>query len=234
MTAPASDRATPPRLLLADDDTVTRMMLERALLGMGHQVTLADDGASAWQALAPGPAMPRIAILDWMMPEPDGIELARRLRDREGPLVYAILLTSRVSSRGVVEALDAGAHDFLTKPVDLDELRSRIDVGRRLIDAEDTREHVIRELQQALAEVDTLRGLLPICANCRSVRDRAGYWRSLEDYIARHTLASLSHGLCQACTKELYPDVYDELADTGVFEPGGEAGPPAEPDHQQP
>lgn len=204
-----------PRLLLADDDAVARMMLERALLELGYEVQLATDGLSAWQLLS-ALAPPRIAVIDWMMPAPDGVELCRRLRRLDGPLIYTILLTGR--GGGVVEALDAGAHDFLTKPVDLEELRSRLDVGRRLIAAEDAREAVIAELQAALAEVDTLRGLLPICANCRSVKDRAGYWRSLEDYIARNTPASFSHGLCEGCTKELYPDVYEEMAADGAFD----------------
>jgi len=84
---------------------------------------------------------------------------------------------------------------------------------RRLIErkrAEDEREKLIVELQEALAEVRTLTGLLPICASCKKIRDDQGYWNQIEDYISRHSKATFSHGLCPECAKKLYPEFYKE------------------------
>ena len=122
------------RILLAEDDAVSRRLLQAVLEQWGYEVILASDGAQAWEVLS-GERAPALAILDWVMPRMDGIEVCRRLRsDAERPYVYAILLTGRSDARDVVQGLDAGADDYITKPFDSNELRVRLRAGRRILE----------------------------------------------------------------------------------------------------
>lgn len=188
-------------LLIADDDPTARQILEHHTRQWDYSVEICADGHSAWRALTADDP-PRIAILDWMMPGADGPDICRRLaRLEDRPLTWVILLTGRTQREDVSAGLDSGAHDFLRKPVDPQELRSRVAVGRRMVRAED-------RLREALGQIRTLRGLLPICANCKSIREDQGYWTRIEDYICRHSDADFSHSVCPKCMVELYPEIY--------------------------
>jgi len=120
------------RAVIADDDPVTTAVLSAALRGWGIDVASAADGLSAWRLLTDGPA-PELAIVDWMMPGLDGIELCRRIR-REPSLsaMYVLLLTGRSGREDLVAGLDAGADDYMVKPIDTEELRARVQVGTRV------------------------------------------------------------------------------------------------------
>jgi two-component system cell cycle response regulator len=122
------------RILIAEDDAVSRRLLQAVLEQWGYDVVVACDGAEAWAALgAEDP--PSLAILDWVMPVLDGVEVCRRLRaDAERPYVYTILLTGRTDTQDVIEGLDAGADDYVRKPFDSNELRVRLRAGRRIIE----------------------------------------------------------------------------------------------------
>src|SRR4051812_38770236 len=114
------------RILIADDDRMTTMMLSRTLEGWGFDVAVVHDGAAAWESITGGNP-PALAIVDGMMRGLAGIELCRRIRAAALPTpVYVILLTSRTSRQDIVAGLEAGADDYLTKPFDPDELRARI------------------------------------------------------------------------------------------------------------
>jgi diguanylate cyclase (GGDEF)-like protein len=140
------------RILIADDDLVSRRLLERTLVALGHEVTAVGDGLGAAAALLL-PDGPRLAILDWMMPGSSGLDVCRVVRQRPEPYVYILLLTSRDRREDIVTGLDAGADDFLTKPFDALELRARLRPGERvvalqegLIEARDAlREQAIRD-----------------------------------------------------------------------------------------
>ncbi len=173
------------RILIADDDRMSTMMLSRNLERWGFEVVVAQDGASAWQHIV-GATPPALAIVDWMMPGIDGIELCRRIRAASLPApVYVILLTSRTSRQDLVAGLEAGADDYLTKPFDPDELRARIHVGQRTL--------------ALIANVKRLSGLLPICSYCKRIRSDQNYWEQVESYISDHTDARFSHGICPSC-----------------------------------
>ncbi len=201
-------------ICVAEDDGMTRLALSTNLQKWGYRVVAVDNGARAFELLTRRDP-PRLAILDWMMPGMEGIEICRRLSERAGsPLIYTILLTVKSGKKDIVSALDGGAHDFLSKPVHTGELRSRIAVGLRLVETEDmmseyTRkiESKNRQLERALSEIKTLRGILPICAQCKKVRDDAGYWNQIEVYISEHSHADFSHSLCPGCVAVLYPDI---------------------------
>jgi CheY-like chemotaxis protein len=188
------------KLLIADDNRSARLILRTTLERWGYEVVEAANGREAWEHLSAANP-PRIAVLDWVMPQLDGTDVCRLLTGRVGgPLVYTLLLTSKTETEDIVLGLDSGAHDFLSKPVDNRELKSRIAVGERLIQAEDS-------LRRAMEQIQTLRGLLPICAHCKSVRDDAGYWQAIESYVGLHSAAEFSHSICPDCVTKLYPNM---------------------------
>jgi len=147
------------RILIAEDDVTSRLLLKRVLENWGYEVTVTRDGTEAWQALQAEDA-PRLAILDWMMPGMDGVDVCRRVRARatlQPP--HIILLTALGDQQSVVTGLNAGADDFVRKPYDPDELRARLEVGRRLVGLNDE----LLEAQHALeilARTDALTKVL--------------------------------------------------------------------------
>ena len=122
------------RVLLAEDDSTSRKLLGHVLRGWGYDVLAVGDGGQAWEELK-RESPPPMAILDWMMPELDGLEVCRLVRTLPTPSPpYIILLTARSAKEDIVAGLDAGANDFLTKPFDREEFRARVEVGRRFVD----------------------------------------------------------------------------------------------------
>lgn len=148
------------KVLIAEDDPVSRRALAATLDKFGHEVVVAADGAEAWAALQSADA-PLLAILDWMMPEIDGVELCRRVRGLS-PVTppYLILLTAKSGKEDVVTGLDAGANDYLTKPFHRAELRARVKVGAHVLALHLNLAARVRELEAALSQVKRLRGLL--------------------------------------------------------------------------
>ncbi len=187
------------RALIADDDRTTTLMLSRMLTQWGIAVTTAHDGQGAWEVMI-GAQRPSVAILDWMMPDVDGLELCRRIREDESLRhLYVILLTSRDSRADLIQGLNAGADDYLVKPFDPDELRARLHVGLRVVGLQERLAQRVDELQKALSQVKQLHGLLPICSYCKRIRSDTNYWQAVETYIADHSDAQFSHGICPAC-----------------------------------
>jgi DNA-binding response OmpR family regulator len=172
------------KVLIAEDDVTTRRLLEILLSKWGYETEVTDDGKEAWHALqATDP--PQMAIFDWMMPEMNGVELCRKIRESiTPPLIYIILLTVKDRKEDIVSGLDAGANDYVIKPFEQEELRARLRVGERVV-----------ELQSALHK---------IC-------DDQDVWQRLEKYIAEHSGVQFSHGLCPECRKKYYPDPTSQL-----------------------
>jgi len=198
------------RILIAEDDLTSRSMLAAVLRKAGHEPVETVNGLEAWEALQQ-PDAPRLVILDWMMPEMDGLEVVRRIRAVESDRPpYILMLTTKTDKAEIVAGLDAGANDYLAKPFDAGELRARVEVGRRLVEAQDALAGKIGELQRALAEIKTLRGIVPICARCKKIRDDAGFWQQVEVYVRNHSEAEFSHGICPECMKKLYPELAGE------------------------
>jgi diguanylate cyclase (GGDEF)-like protein len=121
------------RVLIAEDDAMSRKILQSWLENWGYRVTVAENGAIAWDILQ-REHPPELLILDWVMPEIDGMELCRRIRDRQhSPYQYILLVTARDEKEDVVRGLDAGADDYLTKPLDRNELLARLRAGERIL-----------------------------------------------------------------------------------------------------
>jgi phosphoserine phosphatase RsbU/P len=193
------------KILIADDDTVSRTILEKVLRNWGHEVVAVADGLLAWQVLC-SDDYPKLAILDWMMPELEGPEICRRVRKlvhlrklvRPVP-PYLILLTAKGSTEDIVAGLESGADDYVTKPFDRAELQSRIKVGERVIALQQGLADRVRELEVSLAQVKQLQGMLPICAWCKNIRNDDNYWQTVEAYIAAHADVRFTHGICPPC-----------------------------------
>jgi phosphoserine phosphatase RsbU/P len=187
------------RILIAEDDPVSRLVLTTNLGNWGHEVVTAVNGMEAWQASQEKDA-PRLAILDWMMPEMEGPEVCRRIREIPATIPpYIILLTARQGAKEVVEGMQAGADDYLTKPYHRDELQVRVQVGVRMIELQLKLADRIVELEEAAERVKSLQGIIPICGYCKKVRDDEDYWQNVESYIASHSEAEFSHGVCPSC-----------------------------------
>jgi two-component system, cell cycle response regulator len=124
------------RVLIADDDRLSARMLEASLKAAGYDVIVAEDGGQAWQVLKRDDR-PQIAILDWMMPVMDGLEVCRKVRRSAGPYVYILLLTGNTDPESVVMGMDAGADDYIRKPFHPAELKARLRTGKRIVELEE-------------------------------------------------------------------------------------------------
>lgn len=207
------------RILIVDDSSDNRLLLQMVLTASGYSEPLmAGSAREAFRRLGmeepadPGPAVDLI-LLDISMPEVDGIEACRRIkavdRLRDIPIIMATALTD---TEFLVAAFDAGAMDYITKPLKKVELLARVSSALKLkgeMDRRKAQEDALRktnaELSQALQEVKVLRGFIPICMSCKKIRDDKGFWQQLESYIQKHSEALFSHGVC--------PDCYQKLSD---------------------
>ena len=200
------------RVLAAEDDATSRQLLVALLGKWGYEVVAACDGNEAWAALHSEDA-PRLVILDRMMPGMDGIEICARLREENRPVQpYVLLLTASGQRDHIVAGLSAGADDYVVKPFDRDELRARIQAGRRIVELQMELGRQVEELQAALAHVRTLQGILPICTHCHKIRDDRESWHRIDSYIQQHSDIQFSHSLCPECIRKFYP----ELAERGI------------------
>jgi len=162
------------RILVADDDAINRRLLQKFLSMWGYDVVLANDGSEAWNILQQADA-PQLAILDWMMPGMDGLEICREARKRsDQSYTYILLLTASLQKTDIVTGLDAGADDYLTKPFDSKELRARLRTGRRIIDLQEQLRAAYDKVQFQ-ASHDALTGM----------KNRAAILQTLETELAR-------------------------------------------------
>jgi sigma-B regulation protein RsbU (phosphoserine phosphatase) len=198
------------RALIADDDRIATEILSTALKRLNIEVAVANDGGAAWELLAAGGG-PSLAIIDWMMPTIDGLELCRRIRQTAAHAhMYVILLTGRDDRKDVVAGLDAGADDYIVKPFDPDELRARVQVGIRVLTLQERLADRVAELQDALTRVKRLQGLLPICSYCKRIRGDDQYWQQVDSYIVEHSDAQFTHGICPPCSQKLMAEIDEE------------------------
>lgn len=198
------------RILIAEDDSVSRRLLKFTLERWDHEVVVTMNGMEALEALK-DKGSPSLAILDWMMPQLDGIDVIRQIRAMKfNRQPYFILLTARDSVDDIVQGLEAGSNDYLTKPFNRNELQARVNAGVRVMSLEKHLADRIAQLEAALNEIRTLKGLIPICSYCKKIREDGDYWKQLEVYIAENSQAEFSHGIC--------PDCYDKFVKTELSE----------------
>ncbi len=191
------------KVLVVENDRVSREILFNLLQKNGYDTLCAVNGVEGL-CIMEEPDRPDIVVLDLMMPEMDGMELCRRIRAvKTDDPPYLIMLTVRSEKENVVAGLAAGANDYVTKPYDREELLTRIAVGKRMIELQKALLAKIADLSKALEHIKLLQGLIPICMYCKKVRDDKNYWEQIEHYIAAHSDAKFTHGICPDCSKRV-------------------------------
>ncbi len=196
------------KVLVTDDDPGV-LRLSASLLGReGYEVYEATTGKECLEtARAHHPDM---ILLDVMLPDITGVEVCRQIKaDQELQDTFVILVSGvRVSSEYQADGLAVGADGYIVKDITNREFLARVDsmvrikrMGDALRAEKKEQEKLISKLQEALAEIRTLKGLIPICAFCKKIRDDEGYWNQLEAYICKHTDASFTHGVCPECAE---------------------------------
>ena len=187
------------KVLIAEDDPISRQLVRDSLIKWGYEVTIANNGNEAWEILQQEEP-PQLVLLDWMMPGMDGVEVCKKVRaKKDGPYIYIILLTAKGRKEDLVDGFDAGVDDYVTKPFNAKELHARVKVGERMVKLEQSLASNIKKLEKALAQVKQLHGLLPICVYCKRIRDDKNYWQQVEKYIAEHSEVQFSHSVCPEC-----------------------------------
>jgi len=190
-------------ILVAEDESVTRMLFITQLSKLGFSVIAVEDGIKAWEILQTEDA-PRLVILDWSMPGIDGPTLCGLIR-KQNIYRYVLMVTARSRKEDIISGLNSGADDFLTKPVHIGEFHARLRVGQRLLELEETLGSKIQQLSAALEHVKQLQGMLPICMHCKRVRNDQQIWERVETYIEQRSDATFSHALCNECLETHYP-----------------------------
>jgi len=168
------------KILIAEDEPAFRRLLEETLARWGYEVVVTKDGNEAWQALRAEDA-PRLAILDWLMPGINGPELCRKIRkEAMGHYIYIILLTSQQKDEDLVVGMEAGADDYITKPLKTDELKVRLNAGRRIVELQNELAAHAAELEATNRDLesfsytvsnDLLKSLMSIGDNARAIQD---------------------------------------------------------------
>jgi DNA-binding response OmpR family regulator len=189
------------KILVAEDDLISRKLLNSTLEEFGHRVEAFENGRDAWDAFNREPV--RVVVSDWLMPGLDGLAFCRKVRERaDTDYTYFILLTANVQGKETyLEAMEAGIDDFLAKPLDRDQIWMRLKVAERIL--------------RYTTQISQLESMLPICTYCKKVRDDNNYWQQVETYVSRHTGATFSHSVCPSCYEKVVRPQLDELARKG-------------------
>lgn len=210
------------QVLIAEDDYLVGEMIRGMLLEMGYVIIgQASDGLEATELTQS--LRPDIILMDIKMPDMDGLHATRLIH--ESCPTPVVVLTAYETSELLQEASAAGVGAYLVKPPNPHDMDRAITIALarfkdmielRHLNAElqqryEERDKLVQELQDALARVKTLSGLLPICASCKKIRDDQGYWNQIEVYIRDHSEAEFTHGLCPDCARKHYPEYFSDL-----------------------
>ncbi len=199
------------KILLVDDEKPS-LLIMKGFLEDDFDISEAANGK---EALAKSEEWkPDLMLLDILMPDMSGLEVCREIKGNSRyPDISIIIVTSKMEDSSLKEGLEAGAVDYIKKPFTGTELHARVKSAlslrhslQSLKAANQEKEQVIARLEQALGEVKTLSGLLPICSNCKKIRNDEGYWKLVEEYFEEHSEVTFTHGICDECAEKLYPD----------------------------
>ncbi len=183
-------------VLIVEDNQRNIMVLGSILDSSGYDTAVALDGEEALRFVEK--ETPDLILLDIVMPGMDGYEVCRSLKkDSQTMDIPVIFLTAKREIDDLVKAFEVGGVDFITKPYNSTELLVRV------------KTHM--DLKKARDEIKKLKGIIPICCNCKKIRNDSGYWEQVETYIENHSNAEFTHGICPDCTEKLYGDLlHDE------------------------
>ena len=203
------------RVLVAEDDFLVSEMIEGALADIGHTIIgKAKDGRQALKLAQE--LTPDVILMDIEMPGVDGLVASQQISETcPAPIV---VLTAYDTPDLIKQASEAGVGAYLLKPPNAQDMERAIMIAMARFQDMVALRQLNSELQErntaleeALAKVKLLSGLLPVCASCKKIRDDEGYWHQIELYIQQHSEAEFSHGICPPCMEELYPEIYAEM-----------------------
>jgi CheY-like chemotaxis protein len=197
---------TPARILVVEDDVNVAAVIEARLESFGYTVCeIAPSGPKAIENAERH--KPDLILMDILLEgDMNGIEAAEKISAASDvPIIFITCLTDPDILDRAIKTNPSG---YLVKPYDNAELRSCVEIALVKHRAAREREALIGQLEHALLQVKKLSGLLPICASCKRIRDDQGGWQQIEDYIAAHSEADFSHGICPQCARRLYPDIH--------------------------
>jgi DNA-binding response OmpR family regulator len=184
------------QILVAADDNVSETLLKTLLEKQDYDVVIKSDGKQAWQPWQ-NHHFP-ILITDWLMPKLNSAELCLKFRQHDRTMyTYIIMVTVMEGKQNYLEAIQAGVDDFITKPIDHEQLIARLRVAKRILNLQ--------------TEVDTLVGLLPICSYCKNIRKDGVYWERVENYLERNSQLKFSHGICPDCYTKITKPTLEKL-----------------------
>ncbi|MCP4544060.1 MAG: response regulator [Chloroflexi bacterium] len=188
--------------ILIVDDTPANLRLLSGMLGeQGYKVRLAPNGKLALMNAQAAP--PDLILLDIKMPGLSGYEVCEQLKaDPRTRNIPVIFISALDQTEDKVKAFTLGGVDYVTKPLQVEEVLARVETHLKLRELQKQLTERVRELEEALAKVKKLEGLLPICSYCKRVRDDQDYWHRVESYIEARSEALFSHGICPDCYKE--------------------------------
>lgn len=190
------------RVLIVEDNRTEQKLIQHMLDEWGYETEVSEDGIRAWQRILEDDA-PDLLILDWMLPGIPGVEICRRLREMKRNC-YIILLTAKDHRDDVIMGLQSGADDYVQKPFHREEFKARVRNAKRVLDLQEDLQKQVKELEQALAKVDQLQGLIPICCYCKNIRSDDNYWQRLEAYFQEQANVQFSHGICPSCFDTMF------------------------------
>jgi len=192
------------KILIVDDIPENISALAIALESEGFKIKTAAGGEQALQLVHDD--SPDLILLDIKMNGMDGFETCLALKKSDATKdIPVIFLTVSKETEAVVRGFTCGGVDYIAKPFRQEEVCARVRTHLYLRVLTQEKEKLIVELQEALAKVKTLSGLLPICSSCKKIRDDNGYWNQIETYIRERSEADFTHGICPKCAKMLYP-----------------------------
>ncbi len=194
-------------VLIVDDDPDVLFATSRIIKSGGYTVLNASTGEECMGMVRKH--RPDLILLDVLLPDTEGLILCRTIKaDSNLNRPFIVLLSGiKTESDDQADGLESGADGYIARPISNRELLARVNAMVRIMAAERERDDLILELQNTLAQVKKLSGLLPICSFCKKIRDDRGYWNRVDEYIRDHSDARLSHSICPDCAEEHYPDL---------------------------
>ncbi len=222
-----------PGILVVDDDAALQMVLEESLLSLNYEIAgIADSGEDAVKMASD--LNPDVILMDIIMPGGmDGIAAAEEIKETSDAAI--VFVTGFGEPEYIDRAKSLEPFGYVMKPFGDVEIQAAIEIAlhKRAVEkkakqaqealketnrrlehevskrktAEEEKDRAIATLQKTIRKINTLKGLLPICAACKRIRDKKGEWRPLEDYISEHSNADFTHDICPDCARRLYPDI---------------------------
>jgi YesN/AraC family two-component response regulator len=205
----------PISVLYVEDEPITRSAVVRMLKRRVETLYEAENGKEGLELFKQN--RPNIVISDIRMPVLDGIGMSKEIKllDKNSKI---ILTTAHSDASILLDSIEVGVDKYILKPLDMDALYSAMDqcaetvmLERKIQQQNREKDELIAKLQEALDNVKKLSGLIPICSNCKKIRNDEGYWKQIEGYISEHSEARFSHGICPDCAKKIYSEFLKDV-----------------------